>query len=122
MGFAEDARLTPIVKLPGWTRGLCLYKNIAFVGTSRIIPNFRHYAPGLSLEDSVCGIHAVNIQTGKIVGSLIWPVGNQIFAIDWMPNTMSRGFPFNAHKRAQEKEKGVFYSFETKTINCKKSS
>jgi uncharacterized protein (TIGR03032 family) len=77
-----DGRIEPVARLPGWTRGLCFYEGLAFVGTSRVIPRFRQYAPGLDVESSTCGVHAVDIQSGKVLGSLLWPRGNQIFALD----------------------------------------
>ncbi len=112
-GYLADGRFHPIVKLPGWTRGLCFIDNIAFVGTSRVIPKFKDYAPGLDPEKSICGIHAIDMKSGNILGQLIWPNANQIFAIDWMPDTMSHGFPFNtSRKRALEQELNLFYTWE----------
>ena len=114
LGFAEDGKFIPVAVLPGWTRWLCFHKQIAFVGTSRVIPRFRQYAPGLDVEASVCGIHAVDLQSGKIVGSLIWPYGNQIFAIDFLSNPVTSGFPFRVGaKRALTREKKLFYAFLT---------
>ena len=114
-GVAEDSVFKPIVRLPGWTRGLAFHQNIAFVGTSRVLPRFRQYAPGLDLARSVCGVHAVDIGSGKVLGSLTWPHGNQIFALDWMPNDVTCGFPFRVGmKRATRREKALFYSFKTK--------
>jgi uncharacterized protein (TIGR03032 family) len=94
LGFAVDGRLQPIAKLPGWTRGLAFVDDVAFVGTSRVIPRFRRYAPGLDVERSVCGVHAVDTRTGKLLGSLTFPAGNQIFAIEPVPAAWSGGFPF----------------------------
>jgi uncharacterized protein (TIGR03032 family) len=113
-GFTENGGFSPILKLPGWTRGLCFYKNIAFIGTSRIIPRFLQYAPGLDADSSLCGIYAVDIKSGQVLGSLIWPYGNQIFAIDWILSQVSLGFPFsiNANRTANRK-KILFYAFET---------
>ncbi len=114
-GFAEEGDFEPIVRLPGWTRGLAFHQNIAFVGTSRVLPRFRQYAPGLDLARSVCGVHAVDIGSGKVLGSLIWLHGNQVFALDWMPNDVTCGFPFRiGSKRAIRREKALFYSFKTK--------
>ncbi|HKP53417.1 MAG TPA: DUF4915 domain-containing protein [Chloroflexia bacterium] len=111
---AGDGRFEPATRLPGWTRGLCFHERIAFVGTSRVIPRFRQYAPGLDLDSSLCGIHAVDTQTGEVVGSIIWPYGNQIFALDTIPAASSTGFPFRAGtKRATEREKRLFYAFKT---------
>ena len=102
-----------VTRLPGWTRGLCFQKSIAFVGTSRVIPRFRQYAPGLNVQQSECGVHAVDIQSGKILGSLIWPKGNQIFSIEAAPQRFFSGLPFAAgRKRSLEEEKELFYAFE----------
>ena len=114
LGIIDDNKFVTIANLPGWTRGLCFYKQIAFVGTSRVIPQFRHYAPGLEIEASVCGIHVVDIESGQILGSLIWPYGNQIFAIDWASQQLTSGFPFKVgSKRATAREKTLFYAYET---------
>jgi uncharacterized protein (TIGR03032 family) len=111
LGFAEDGQFRPVVKLPGWTRGLCFHKGIAFVGTSRVIPRFRQYAPGLDVDSSICGIHAVEVKTGRVLGSLTWPAGNQIFAIDWIARSTATGFPFAAGARRAAKEKALFYCY-----------
>jgi uncharacterized protein (TIGR03032 family) len=113
LGFGVDGRFQPVIKLPGWTRGLCFYNQIAFVGTSRVIPRFRQYAPGLDVDSSLCGVHAVDIQSGKVLGSLLWAYGNQIFAVDWVPHSFTTGFPFTAGaKRAPDRDKKFFYAFK----------
>jgi len=38
-------------------------------------------------------VHAVDLQTGRRLGSVVWPWGNQIFAIEAVPEVSSRGFP-----------------------------
>ena len=115
-GFAENGAFMPVVRLTGWTRGLTFHKRIAFVGTSRVLPRFSQYAPGLNLEESVCGVHAVDIRSGQVLGSLIWHYGNQIFALDWLPNGVTCGFPFRVGtKRATRREKMLFYTFKTKS-------
>lgn len=94
LGRICQGRFEPLVKLSGWTRGLCFHNDLAFVGTSRVIPRYRHYAPGLDVDASECGIHAIDMRTGKVQGSLLWPHGNQIFAICTVPASWTRGFPF----------------------------
>jgi uncharacterized protein (TIGR03032 family) len=112
LGFVDNEALVPVARLQGWTRGLCLHKAIAFCGTSRVIPRFRQYAPGLDCDKSMCGIHAVDIASGRVLGSIAWPYGNQIFAIDWMPRSATQGFPFSAgRRRAHDDERRLFYSF-----------
>ncbi len=101
-----------VTRLPGWTRGLCIAEDVAFVGTSRVIPRFRQYAPGLDVERSVCGIHAVDVTTGDVLGSLRWPYGNQIFAIDWLPATLSLGFPSAGGRAKPEQLRRLFYAFD----------
>jgi uncharacterized protein (TIGR03032 family) len=82
-----------VVRLPGWTRGLCKVGGVLFVGTSRVLHRFRSYAPGLQPEECMCGIHAIEASTGRLLGSVEWPWGNQIFAIEAAPQESSRGFP-----------------------------
>lgn len=118
LGYARDGGFEAVARLPGWTRGLCFHADpehgdVAFVGTSRVIPRFRQYAPGLEIDASTCGVHAVDPHTGAILASLTWPSGNQIFAIDWLPRTVSSGFPFEAsRKRYPTHERSLFYTYQ----------
>jgi hypothetical protein len=118
--LVEGGRAEPVAKLPGWTRGLCIVGNIAFVGTSRVIPRFRQYAPGLDVEKSICGVHAIDLTTGKALGSVLWSTGNQIFAVESMPMSVSSALPFST-QRDSEKEKVVFYAFQTDFVAKEKS-
>ncbi len=110
----QGERCEAIAQLPGWTRGLCFVGDLAFVATSRVIPRFRQYAPGLDVDHSECGLHAVDPRSGQILASLVWPYGNQIFAIEALSPALATGFPFRvgrARPRAQEKQ--FFYAFKT---------
>ena len=112
VGVAEDGRFASVARLPGWTRGLCFCGPIAFVGTSRVIPRFSQYAPGLDTNDSQCAVHAVDTASGRCLGSIIWPTGNQIFAIDWLPSRDSLGFPWCIDGRRSSKiYRTLFYAF-----------
>jgi uncharacterized protein (TIGR03032 family) len=93
-GYVESGAFHSVAALPGWTRGLCFYRRIAFVGTSRVLPRFRQYAPGLRIDRAVCGVHAIDAESGRLLGSLTWPHGNQIFAIDWVPRRVAEALPF----------------------------
>jgi hypothetical protein len=87
-----------------------LLDDVAIVGTSRVLPRFRHYAPGVSR--AVCGLHAVHLDSGRLLGSLIWTAGNQIFAIEAMPRSMICRFPYQAGTRsdaALRRATDVFY-------------
>jgi uncharacterized protein (TIGR03032 family) len=114
LGRIEGDRFEAITRLSGWTRGLCFNGRVAFVGTSRIIPRFRQYAPGLEIERSVCGVHAVDTETGRVLGSILWPQGNQIFAVEWMPNSAATSLPFIfGRKRSRKRERLLFYAYQT---------
>jgi uncharacterized protein (TIGR03032 family) len=110
----RSENVTVAARLPGWTRGLGFAGDVAFVGTSRVIPRFRQYAPGLDVDSSVCGLHAVDVTSGAVLGSLIWPYGNQIFAVEALPTPFTTGFMFDAlAERATERETRVFYAYRT---------
>jgi uncharacterized protein (TIGR03032 family) len=111
-GVVSNGSFEPVASLPGWTRGLCFAHEVAFVGTSRVLPRFRQYAPGLDLDRSVCGVHAVDGTTGKVLGSMVWPEGNQIFSIEQVPRRFSRGFPFAA-RGSRARATRLFYAFAT---------
>lgn len=113
IGIINGEKFQPVKKLPGWTRGLCFHGQVAFVGTSRVIPRFSQYAPGLDVNASMCGIHAIDIKSGKLLGSMIWPSGNQIFAIDWLDRTATGGFAFPVAEQNRDRRK-LFYAFATK--------
>jgi hypothetical protein len=78
-----------------------------------VIPRFRQYAPGLDVDSSVCGLHAVDTTSGAVLGSLIWPYGNQIFAIEPLPRAFTNGFLFDAlAERETDREARVFYAYQ----------
>jgi uncharacterized protein (TIGR03032 family) len=98
VGPVVDGRFEPLARLPGWTRGLCLIGRVAFVGVSRVLPRFRQYAPGLDIDRSRCGVYALDAGTGEVLGSCLWPLGNQVFAVDWLSRALSRRLPFPSRK------------------------
>jgi uncharacterized protein (TIGR03032 family) len=116
-GYGQLARLAgdrfeTVAQLPGWTRGLSFAGDIAFVGSSRVIPRFRQYAPGLDVEHSVCAVHAVDLASGGILASLRWPYGNQIFAIEAVPRDFTHGFPFQSARPSRERIRRLFYAYD----------
>jgi uncharacterized protein (TIGR03032 family) len=113
VGRVEAGGFRAVARLSSWTRGLCFCGDVAFVGGSRVIPRFRQYAPGLDTATSECGIHALDTKTGRWLGSLVWPHGNQVFAVDWLPTRHSEGLPFRAGVRRDAcREAALFYAFE----------
>jgi len=113
VGFIEGERFVPVARLPGWTRGLAFREGVAFVGTSHVLPRFTQYAPGLDPARSVCGIHALDLATGRTLGSIVWPYGNQIFAIEAVPTEFATGLPLGTGAPRDE-ARALFYGFMTR--------
>lgn len=114
-GYGEVGRIVggkfePVIKLPGWTRGLCFAGDLAFVATSRVIPKYRSYAPGLDPAACIAGVHAIDLAAGKVLGSLIWPLGNQMFAIEGLDRRTTTGFPFAKPGERERKRQVLLFS------------
>lgn len=112
VGYIDDGKFTPIVKINGWTRGLCIIEDFLFVGSSMIIPKYFHYAPGLNLENQTCGIYVIDLKKGKIIGKILWPYGNQVFSIEWINAKITQGFTFENFKETTGKVKKIFYNYK----------
>ena len=113
VGFVAGGRLEVLARLPGWTRGLAIVGDVAMVATSRVIPRYAQYAPGLDSAKSRCGVYAICRNSGKVLGALEWPNGNQVFAVDWIPSSASSGFLFEARSRGRSREIAFFYTYLT---------
>src|SRR5690606_16829393 len=63
------ARYEPIVQLPGFTRGLTFWGPLAFVGLSQVRESaiFSGFPLAERLEDRICGVWVVNIDTGEVI-------------------------------------------------------
>lgn len=85
LGVVDGARVEPVVRLAGFTRGLALVGHHAFVGLSKVIDFYEPYAPGLEPKATRCGIAAVDLRTGTEVASLVWPEGYQIYDVQVLP-------------------------------------
>src|SRR5262249_46705692 len=109
VGVCSGGRFEPIATLPGWTRGLAFPQPLAFVCTSRVLPRFHHYAPGLAPARCVCGVHVLDTRDGRVLGSLVWPEGNQLFAVELVPERFTTGLPLAARgRRAAERTRALF--------------
>jgi uncharacterized protein (TIGR03032 family) len=115
VGVCADGRFTAVARPGGWTRGLAFAGDVAFVGTSRVLPRFAQYAPGLDPARCTCAVHAIDVCTGGVLGSLVWPFGNQIFALETVPESFTRGLPLAAGDRhAAARLQALFYGFTTR--------
>lgn len=115
VGFVESGKFVATSRFPGWTRGLCFHEKVMFVGTSRVLPRFSRYAPGLDVRSAQCGIHAIDVESGQTLGSITWPYGSQIFAVEWIPGRFSTGLPFHPGDNPDMPNRNsLFYSFQLK--------
>lgn len=84
---ATGAR-TVVVRLPGFTRGLCMVGSHALVGLSRIreAKVFGGLAIAAFLPQLVCGVAIVNTESGKVEGKLRFTSGcEEIFDVGILP-------------------------------------
>ncbi len=112
VGYVEDGKYFPVIKLNGWTRGLHFVDKYAFVGTSRVLPRFEHYAPGLQNQKSETGIIIINTETFEVEGKIIFKNGNQIFGIESMSkNPKTRLFNIGEISRIKHLN-SIFYQYK----------
>ncbi len=58
-------------------------------------------------------MHALDTRTGRVLGSILWPFGNQIFAVEPVPGRETRGLPFAAGRRARDREFELRHAYQT---------
>ena len=88
LSFVNGGKLETVCNLPGFTRGMDMMKNIAFVGLSQIRESVFH---GLPITDKKkernCGVWIIDLDTGDPVGFLKFDTGvEEIFAVQILPN------------------------------------
>lgn len=114
VGAVSGGKLETLARLPGWTRGLCVVGDYLFAATSRVIARYAVYAPGLKVDASVCGVHVLDLHSGKVLGSMVWPTGYQIFALEALPGGWTQGFPFSASSPNKTQHlSDYYYAFDT---------
>ena len=77
-----------------------------------MLPRFHQYAPGLNPARCECALHVLDTRSGRVLGSVIWPFGNQIFAIEPLPGRFATGLPLAAGRRDDARD--LFYGFATR--------
>jgi len=100
-GYVDDhagldpaaTRYVPVGAAPGFTRGMAFGGDYVFVGLSRVIRSYEAYAPGLDPARSRCGIWAFDRHDGRLVASLSWPNGYQIYDVQILPNVKNPRLP-----------------------------
>jgi uncharacterized protein (TIGR03032 family) len=107
VGSCKGTNYIPEFNFNGWTRGLCFVGDVLFVGVSRVLPRFRHYAPGIKSKKQTCSVVAVDVKNKKVIGEITFPFGNQIFAVDYLRSSSCSGFPFKSIKK-KAREADIF--------------
>jgi len=78
-----------ICRLPGFTRGFDFYGPLAFIGLSKVreTATFSDFPLLEQIEDRICGVYVVNIETGKLIGFIRFEGDvSEIFAVQVLPN------------------------------------
>jgi protein O-GlcNAc transferase len=87
-----NGRIEPVVSLPGYTRGLALHGQFAFVGLSRIRESAIFGGlPVQTMHDELkCGIAVVDLMSGKNVAAFQFHSGvEEIFDIQVIPGALN---------------------------------
>ncbi len=86
-----------IATVPGFTRGLDMVGDFAFIGLSKVRESATFSGlPITKLAKRVSGVWVVNIKTGKIVSFVEFTQGaDEVFAICVVPHTKMELFDFN---------------------------
>lgn len=109
-GCIDNGIFRPVLTLSGWTRGLHAVGDIVFIGISRVLWRYRNYAPGLKYQDCICGIIAYSMKKDRVIGSIRFPFGNQIFSIQSISSATTSGFSYKSVRISKEKENSFFYN------------
>lgn len=84
----NTGKLTTVVELPGFTRGIDFYGNLAFIGLSQVRETavFSGIPITERLTERICGVWVVNIETGQILAFLRFEDAVQeIFSVQILP-------------------------------------
>ena len=80
--------ITTVVELPGFTRGLSFWGNLAFIGLSQVRETavFSGIPLTQTIKERICGVWVVNINTGDTVAFLRFEGAiHEIFAVSVLP-------------------------------------
>ena len=109
VGRIVGAKFEPMLKLPGWTRGLFFDGDLAFIGTSRVIPSTATTPRGSTRTGARPRYTRWTSRRGVVLGSMVWPAGNQIFAVEGLPVDVTPGFPFGPGSATKGRRRVEFF-------------
>ena len=84
----NQRKLETVANLPGFTRGIDFWGNLAFIGLSQVRETAVFSGmPITQLQERICGVWVVNILTGETIAFLRFEEGVQeIFSVAILPN------------------------------------
>ncbi|NEP79565.1 MAG: TIGR03032 family protein [Okeania sp. SIO3B3] len=84
----NERKLETVAQLPGFTRGIDFWGNLAFIGLSQVRETAVFTGmPITQLQERICGVWVVNILTGETIAFLRFEEGVQeIFSVAVLPN------------------------------------
>lgn len=93
----ETKKVIEIATVPGFTRGLDIVGDFAFIGVSKVRESATFGGlPITKLAKRVSGVWIVNIKTGKIISFIEFTSGiDEVFAISVVPHTKMEMFNFD---------------------------
>jgi uncharacterized protein (TIGR03032 family) len=88
----ESGQRAQIASVPGFSRGLAIHRNLAFVGLSRIRETavFGGLPIAAHAEELKCGVGVIELESGRTVATLEFESGvEEIFDVQVLPNARS---------------------------------
>lgn len=96
----ETKKTVEIAKVPGFTRGLDIVGDFAFIGVSKVRESATFSGLEITkLPKRVSGVWIVNIKTGQIISFVEFTAGlDEVFAITVLPHRKLEMFDFNTEQ------------------------
>ncbi len=96
----KSKKVIEIVRVPGFTRGLDIVGDFAFIGVSKVRESATFSGLEITkLPKRVSGVWIVNIKTAKIISFVEFTSGlDEVFAISVLPHRKMEMFDFNAEQ------------------------
>ena len=88
-----------VVTVPGFTRGLFMVEDLAFIGISKVRDSASFSGlPITKLSKRISGVYIVNIKEGSIITSIEFTSGvDEVFAVTVLPHTAMGIFDFDSN-------------------------
>ena len=94
----DTGKTREIGRVPGFTRGMRIVDNLAFVGVSKVRESATFSGlPVTRLPRRICGVWLVDLATGRSLTHIEFTAGvDEIFSVDVLPHTVTEVSDFNS--------------------------